>query len=256
MVTSQIVPPSKGLLPRDLHTKREGAPATSTLTPSNDIRFSREQPLPFLLSKGEHLMKNLKTKIGGAILTLAFILGISAAAGMTAQAQNQRDRDYRRAEIQRDRDDRWSNNQSQNRDWRQERRERAERARLARARRESQNNGNYGNSGNYGNYGNNGNYGNYGNYGNNGNYGNGNQVEANQGYQNGLSTGASDAQRRQSYNPQRSHFWQNASSQAFRSGFEQGYAQGYRQYAGNGNGSYGNTGNRSGNILGTIFGRP
>ena len=182
-------------------------------------------------------MKNLNTKIGGAILTLAFILGISAAAGMTAQAQ-----------YQRDRDDRWSNNQSQNRDWRQERRERAERARLERARRDSRNNGNYGNSGNYGNYGNNGNYGNYGGYGN------GNQVEANQGYQNGLSTGASDAQRRQSYSPQRSHFWQNASSQAFRSGFEQGYAQGYRQYAGNGNGGYGNTGNRS--ILGTILGRP
>jgi Ni/Co efflux regulator RcnB len=176
-------------------------------------------------------MKNLNIKIGGAILTLAFIFLISAAAGMTAQAQ------YRR-----DRDDRWSNNQSQNRDWR---RERAERARLERARRD---NANYGNNGNYGNYGNNGSYGNYGGYGN------GSQVEANQGYQNGLSTGASDAQRRQSYSPQRSHFWKNASSQAFRSGFEQGYAQGYQQYAGYGNGGYGNTGNRSGSILGTILG--
>ena len=59
-------------------------------------------------------MKNLNTKIGGAILTLAFILGISAAAGMTAQAQDQRDRDYRRSEsrrAQRDRDDELSNNQ-------------------------------------------------------------------------------------------------------------------------------------------------
>ena len=200
-------------------------------------------------------MKNLNTRIGGAILTVAFIFAISAAAGMTVQAQY-RDRDYRRSEAQRDRNDETSNTQTQNRDWRQERRARAERARLARARRESQNNGNYGNTGNYGNYGNNGTYGNYGNngsYGNYGGYGNGSQVEANQGYQNGLSTGASDAQRNQSYSPQRSHFWKNASP-AFRSGFEQGYAQGYRQYAGNGNGGYGNTGNRS--ILGTIFNRP
>jgi hypothetical protein len=71
-----------------------------------------------------------------------------------------------------------------------------------------------------------------------------------------LSTGASDAQRNQSYSPQRSHYWKNASSQAFRGGFEQGYAQGYRQYGGYGNGGYGNTGNRSGSILGTILRRP
>jgi len=237
-------PPSKRLLPRHLHTKRDDAPATSPVTPSNQHPLLREQALPLLLSKGEHLMKKLNTKIGGAILTLAFIFAISAAAGMTVQAQ------YR------DRDDRWSNNQGQNRDWRRERAERAriERERIERAaRRENRNNGNYGNSGNYGNYGN---YGNNGAYGNYGGYGNGSQVEANQGYQNGLSTGASDAQRQQSYSPQRSKYWKNASSQAFRSGFEQGYAQGYRQYAGNGNGGYGNTGNRSGSILGTIFGRP
>src|SRR5690349_25113502 len=81
-------------------------------------------------------MKNLSTKIGGAILTLAFIFGISAAAGMTAQAQDRRDRDYRqdrdrdyRQDRRRDRDDRWSNNQSQNRDWRNDReRERREEA--------------------------------------------------------------------------------------------------------------------------------
>jgi hypothetical protein len=189
-------------------------------------------------------MKNLNKQIGGAILTLAFIFAVTAAAGMTAQAQ------YRR-----DRDDRWSNNQSQNRDWQRERleRERIERARIQRARRDSRNNGNYGQYGNYGGYGNNGNYGNYGGYGN------GSQVEANQGYQYGLSTGASDGQRRQSYSPQRSHYWKEARSQAFRSGFEQGYAQGYQQYAGNGgynNGGYGNTGNRRGSILGTILGLP
>ena len=182
-------------------------------------------------------MKNFSKQIGGAILTVAFIFGISAAAGMTAQAQY-RDRDDRRWERRRDRDDRW--NQSQNRDWR---RERAERERLERARRDNRN---YGNNGQYGNYG---------------GYGNGSQVEVNQGYQYGLNTGASDAQRRQSYSPQRSHYWKEARSQAFRSGFEQGYAQGYQQYAGYGNGGYGNGGygntrSRSGSILGTIFGRP
>ena len=192
-------------------------------------------------------MKNLSTKIGGAILTLAFILGISAAAGTTAQAQYRRDRDDRRSERRRDRDDRWSNNQSQNRDWQ---RERAERERLERARRDNRVYGNNGGYGNYGTYGNNGSYGNYGGYGN------GSQVQANQGYQYGLSTGASDAQRRQSYSPQRSHYWRDASSQAFRSGFEQGYAQGYQQYAGYGNGGYGNNRSRSGGILGQILGRP
>src|SRR4029078_867382 len=53
-------------------------------------------------------MKNLSTKIGGAILTLAFIFGISAAAGTTAQAQDRRDRDYRQ-DRRTDPDDRWSN---------------------------------------------------------------------------------------------------------------------------------------------------
>src|SRR5947207_1999029 len=50
-----------------------------------------------LAGKGNKLnqMKNLSTRIGGAVLTLAFIFGISAAAGMTAQAQDRRDRDDR-----------------------------------------------------------------------------------------------------------------------------------------------------------------
>ena len=71
-------------------------------------------------------------------------------------------------------------------------------------------------------------------------YGRNSQVEVNQGYQYGLNTGASDAQRRQSYNPQGSRYYRNASSQAFRQGFIRRYDQGYRQYAGNGNGRYGN----------------
>ena len=62
----------------------------------------------------------------------------------------------------------------------------------------------------------------------------------NQGYQYGLNTGASDAQRGQSYSPQRSRYYRNASSQAFRQGFVRGYDQGYRQYAGYDNGRYGN----------------
>lgn len=62
-----------------------------------------------------------------------------------------------------------------------------------------------------------------------------------QGYQDGVNTGASDAQRRQSYNPQRSHFYRNASSQAFRDAFVRGYDEGYRQYSGGyGNGGYRN----------------
>jgi hypothetical protein len=77
-------------------------------------------------------------------------------------------------------------------------------------------------------------------------YGNrGNNQQAQQGYQYGVNTGASDAQRRQNYSPQRSHYYRDASSQAFRDGFVRGYDQGYRQYAGNsgyGNGGYRNDG--------------
>jgi len=76
----------------------------------------------------------------------------------------------------------------------------------------------------------------------------------NRGYQAGLNTGSSDARRGQSYSPQRSHYYRNASSQAFRQGFVQGYDQGYQQYAGYGNGRYRR--NNTGSILGGIFGRP
>jgi len=80
----------------------------------------------------------------------------------------------------------------------------------------------------------------------------------NQGYRAGLNTGASDAQRGQSFNPQRSHYYKNASSRAFRNGFVQGYNQGYRQYAGYGNGRYRNRNSAGGVLggLGGIFGRP
>ena len=71
--------------------------------------------------------------------------------------------------------------------------------------------------------------------------------ELNRGYQQGLNTGASDAQRGQSYSPQRSHYYRNPSSAAFRDGFVRGYDQGYRQYAGYNNDRYGNGNGRYGN---------
>ena len=99
---------------------------------------------------------------------------------------------------------------------------------IRRARRDSRydrNNG-YGNNGSYErnrSYGNNGSYERNRGYGNNGGYNNSNQIGMNQGYQAGINTGASDAQRGQSYSPQRSHYYKDASSQAFRNGFVQGY---------------------------------
>ena len=75
-----------------------------------------------------------------------------------------------------------------------------------------------------------------------------------EGYQYGVNTGTSDAQRGQSYSPQRSHFYRDPSSQAFRDGFVRGYDQGYRQYAGyNNNGYYRNN---SGSIWSQILGVP
>jgi|KBSMisStandDraft_5_1062788.scaffolds.fasta_scaffold12446_2 hypothetical protein len=76
-------------------------------------------------------------------------------------------------------------------------------------------------------------------------YNNAYQIAREQGYRNGLSTGASDAQRGQSYNPQRSHFWRNGTDgysgsygnrgqtkQVFRDAFVQGYREGYQRYGG------------------------
>jgi len=93
----------------------------------------------------------------------------------------------------------------------------------------------------------------YGRNGNNNMY----QVARQQGYSNGLSTGAADAQRGQSYNPQRSHYWKNGSDgygsssygnrgqfkQVFRDAFVQGYREGYQRYAGNRRGNNGRWGN-------------
>jgi hypothetical protein len=102
------------------------------------------------------------------------------------------------------------------------------------------NDGYYENNGGYG--GNNGGYGGYG--------GNNNQ-QLNAGYQQGLNTGADDGRRNKSYSPERSRYYQNASTQAFREGFIRGYDAGYRQYAGNRNYRRSNT---AAQILGQILG--
>ena len=73
-------------------------------------------------------------------------------------------------------------------------------------------------------------------------YGGYNNQQIQQGFQYGVNTGASDAQRRQSYSPQRSRYYRDAPTQAFRDGFVRGYDQGYRQYAYNNNGGYRNDG--------------
>ena len=70
------------------------------------------------------------------------------------------------------------------------------------------------------------------------------QVARQQGYSYGLSVGAADAQRGQSFNPERSRYWKNATEgynsaygnkgqykQVFRDAFEQGYREGFQRYA-------------------------
>ena len=129
-------------------------------------------------------------KLGGYILALFLILGFTAIASSSVQAQwRDRDRDDR---YQRDRDYR-------NRDYR------------------------------------------------NGRNGYGYENARQQGYSYGMNVGAADAQRGQSYNPQRSHYWKDGDAgysssygnrgqyrQIFRSAFEQGYREGYQQYGGRG----------------------
>jgi len=185
-------------------------------------------------------------RLGAAILGLTFAFGAFGATALTAQAKNDKDKDQKNR--------RWSRNQDWRRDNDDDRRWRERNRRNDRLHGRGYNNGRYGypgnNNGRYGNgrY-NNGVYnnGSYGNYGNN-NY------ELNRGYQQGLSTGSSDARRGQSYSPQRSHFYRDPSSQAFRDGFVRGYDQGYRQYAGyNNNGYYRNN---SGSIWSQILGVP
>ena len=69
------------------------------------------------------------------------------------------------------------------------------------------------------------------------------QTARQQGYSWGMNVGASDAQRGQSFSPQRSRYWRNATEgysygnkgqykQVFRDAFEQGYREGFQRYAG------------------------
>ena len=70
------------------------------------------------------------------------------------------------------------------------------------------------------------------------------QVAQQQGYSYGMSVGAADAQRGQSYNPRRSRYWRSATEgynhdfenrgqyrQVFRNAFERGYRDGWQRFA-------------------------
>ena len=76
-------------------------------------------------------------------------------------------------------------------------------------------------------------------------YNNNYQIARQQGYSYGMNVGAADAQRGQSFNPQRSRYWKNATEgynssygnrgqykQVFRDAFEQGYRDGFQRYGG------------------------
>jgi len=79
------------------------------------------------------------------------------------------------------------------------------------------------------------------------------EVARQQGYSYGMNVGAADAQRGQSYDPQRSRYWRNATEgysssygnkgqykQVFRDAFEQGYREGFQRYASNRRGRWDN----------------
>jgi hypothetical protein len=212
---------------------------------------------------GEYMKKGI-----GAFFALALIF---IATGATAHAQYRNDDRYRRDRYEdrdwrrnRDRDDRYRNGNYNNYDFNQgyqyglntgssdaQRRQsyNPQRSRYYRnASSQGFRNGFVrGYNEGYRRYaGYNGGYGGYGGYGN--------SQELNRGYQQGLDTGSSDARRGQSYSPERSKYYRNASSQAFREGFVRGYDEGYRRY----NGSYrqGGYGGNVGGILGTILGLP
>lgn len=142
-------------------------------------------------------------KVGGYILALFLILGFTAIASTTVQAQ------YPWGYERRDRDDRYRRNRDRDRDRDDRYRDRGYRDDRYR----------------------------YNNY----------QVARQQGYSYGMNVGAADAQRGQSYNPQRSRYWRNATEgynssygnrgqykQIFRDAFEQGYRDGWQRFAGYG----------------------
>jgi hypothetical protein len=180
----------------------------------------------------------LSNKIGRILLAFSFIAGIGLVASAAVQAQRPWDRDQ-----DQDRQD-------------QSDRNRTDRDRNYRRNRDNDRNRDYNRNDQYSRnrgYGNNGGYGGYGN----GGYGNASQIAISQGYQDGLYTGSSDAQRGQNYNPQRSHFYRSGQGnsggyygngyqyqQAYRNGFLRGYDEGFRRNGGynrnrRSNGNYG-----------------
>ena len=181
---------------------------------------------------------NLRNKIGRISLALAFLVSVGLASSPVVQAQWPRDRDQdRRDRDRRDRDYRRDRGRDEDRDG--DRDEDRDYRRNDQYRR----NDRYGRDGGYGGYG---------------GYGNVYQVALNQGFQDGLYTGSSDAQRGQNYDPQRSHFYRNGHGdnrryggygnnnyqyqQAYRNGFLRGYDQGFQRYGG-----YNNNRRRNGN---------
>ena len=169
----------------------------------------------------------LSNKLGRIVLALFFLISIGVLSGTAVQAQtwpndsNGRNRDW---ENQRNRD-----RDPRNRDWEDWNRNGNRNDRWRNNRRNDGYNQNI--------------------------Y----QIAVNDGFQDGNFTGQRDAQRGQSYDPQRSHFYRNGHGdngrysnngrygggaqyeQAYRQGFLRGYEQGFRQYSRNNrrNGNYG-----------------
>ncbi|HKB66439.1 MAG TPA: hypothetical protein VKC61_11330 [Pyrinomonadaceae bacterium] len=206
----------------------------------------------------------MKKRFGGALIALAFVFGIIATASTTVDAQwtNRSYGGYNTQQVQQGLQYGVNTGASdaQRRQAYSPQRSRYYRDAPTQAFRDGfvrgydqgyrQYAGNYG----YGNggYRNEETYG-YGAYGNYGGYRNGNyeQQELNSGYQQGLNTGADDGRQNKSYSPERSRYYQRASSQVFREGFIRGYDAGYRQTARNRNYRRSST---AAAILGQIFG--
>lgn len=203
----------------------------------------------------------MRKTVGTALMALAFVFGIIATTSTTAEAQ-WRTRDYggyNNQQLQQgyqygvstgagDAQRRQSYSPQRSRYYRNASSQ-AFREGFVRGYDQGYRQYAYNNGRNDGRYGNSGYYGN-GGYRNDGYYGGYNNQELNRGYQQGLETGSSDGQKGQSYSPERSRHYRNASTQAFREGFVRGYDQGYRQYANNG--SYRRS-NSAATILEQIF---
>ncbi len=193
--------------------------------------------------------ENVKlNKFGRILLAFSFITGIGLVSSAAVQAQRPWDRDEDRHD-QRDRNrgdrDRNYRRDRDNGDYRRDRDRDNDRDWDYHRNDQYRRNRGYGNNGGYGGYG---------------GYGNASQIALNEGYQDGLYTGSSDAQRGQNYSPQRSHFYRNGHGdsggyggyygngdhfqKAYPNGFLRGYDEGFRRNGGynrnrRSNGNYG-----------------